>query len=105
MKVQIRERQVEVSDVLRTHVQQRLGLALGRFGDRIGQVVVRFSLVGLERRCEIDVLLRPRRVQVADTDADPFAAVDRAAERTSGVVDRELERQRDWEEHPVRPLR
>ncbi len=40
MKIQIRERNVEVTEVLRSHVQRRVGLALGRFGERIGRVIV-----------------------------------------------------------------
>ena len=98
MKIQIRGHKVPVAEVLRTHVERRLGLALGRFGVRIGRVIVRFSQIGPENRCEIDVSLRPRSVRVADTAADPFAAVDHATDRASGSVDRALEREREWQE-------
>ena len=43
IKIQIRKTNVEISEVLRIHVERRLGLALARFADRIGRVVVRFS--------------------------------------------------------------
>ena len=100
MKVEIRQRDVEVTEVLRAHVERRLGLALGRFGDRIGRVMVRFSgadgLTGEKvTRCQIDVSLRPQNVRAGDTDADLFAAVDNATDRVSRSVARILELESD----------
>lgn len=96
MKVEIRERNVEVTEELRAHVASRLGLALGRFGDRIGRVLVRFS--GPDgragepaTRCQIDVSLRPQNVRAGDTDVDLFVAVDQACDRVSRSVARILE--------------
>lgn len=43
MKIQIRERNNKVDEALRAHAQRRLGFALGRFGEQVGQVMVRFS--------------------------------------------------------------
>ena len=96
MKVEIRERDVEVTEVLRAHVERRLGLALGRFGDRIGRVMVRLSGANdrtgeQATRCQIDVRLRPQSVRAGDTDADLFAAVDNASDRVSRSVARILE--------------
>jgi putative sigma-54 modulation protein len=95
-KIEIQQRDIEITDVLRTHVQHRLGLALGRFADRIGRVVVRFSQSdrhpgGTDKRCRIEVGLRPRNVDVEDTDVDLFAAVNHAADRASRSVARALE--------------
>ena len=96
MRVEIRERDVEVTEILRAHVERRLGLALGRFADRIGRVTVRIS--GASRRegeraarCQIDVSLPPQNVRAGDTDADLFAAVDNASDRVSRSVARVLE--------------
>ena len=96
MKVEIRERNVQVTEVLRAHVERRLGLALGRFGDRIGRVMVRLSGANggtgeQASRCQIDVNLRPRNVRAGDTDCDLFAAVDNASDRVSRSVARILE--------------
>jgi len=96
MKIQIPESDVEVSDVLRVHVEHRLGLALARFADRIGRVVVRFSHAdgdanGSHKRCQIEVGLRPRRLDVEDTDVDLFAAVNHASDRASRSLARTLE--------------
>ena len=98
-KIEIQQRNIEITDVLRTHVQDRLGLALGRFADRIGRVVVRLSQAdrhpsGADARCQIEVGLRPRSVDVEDTNVDLFAAVNHAADRASRSVARALERER-----------
>ena len=103
MKIHIRKRNVEVTKILRAHVESRLGLALGRFGERIGRVIVRFSDTdgnrsALDKRCQIDVGLRPRSVRVEDMDIDLFVAVDHATDRVSRSVARALEREHEWDE-------
>ena len=108
MKIHLRERNVQVTDVLRSHVQRRVGLALGRFGERIGRVIVRFSDADglrsrVDKRCQIEVGLRPRSVRVEDMDANLFTAVDHASDRVSRSVARALERQRDWGLNPIHP--
>jgi putative sigma-54 modulation protein len=96
IKIRIPKSVVEVSDNLRAHVESRLGLALARFADRIARVSVRFSHAdgdasGGHTRCQIEVDLRPRRVDVQDTDADLFAAVNHATDRATRSVARALE--------------
>ena len=90
MKVQFRD--AEVSKVLRAHVQERLGLTLGRFGERIERVMVRISKIGDERRCRIDVGMRGRMIQVEGLNADEFAAADHAISRAGSSVVRAIER-------------
>ena len=99
MKIQIRKCDVDVTDVLRVHVERRLGLGLARFADRIGRVIVRFSRVdddasGGHKRCQIEVGLRPQSLDVEDTDVDLFAAVNHATDRASRSVARALEQGR-----------
>jgi ribosomal subunit interface protein len=98
IKIQIRKTNVEISDVLRMHVERRLGLALARFADRIGRVIVRFSHAdgeggGSHECCEIQVGLQPVRVLAEDVDRDLFIAVNHATERASRSVARALERE------------
>jgi ribosomal subunit interface protein len=95
MKIQISKREGDITDALRVHVERRLGLALSRFADQIGRVIVRFSHAdgdtnGAHTRCRIEVALRPRRLDAEDTDADLFAAVNHATERASRSVARAL---------------
>jgi len=99
IKIHIRNHDVDITDVLRIHVERRLGLALARFADRIGRVMVRFSHAAGEgnaghKRCQIEVGLRPQRVDAEDTDADLFAAVNHATDRASRSVARALEQGR-----------
>jgi putative sigma-54 modulation protein len=96
IRIQIRRRDVEVTDSLRSHVERRVGFSLGRFGDRIGNVIVRFSLLedgglGSHNRCQIEVSLRPQRVEVEDVDADLFTAVNCATDRATRSVARALD--------------
>ena len=74
IKIQIRKTSVEMTDVLRMHLERRLRLALSRFADRIGTVIVRLSHAAPERsgsykRCQIEVGLRPHRVQAEELDS------------------------------------
>jgi putative sigma-54 modulation protein len=101
MKIQFRKRRIEVSDTLRAYVEHRLGFALGRFEDRLGPITVRFSDVnghrrGVDKRCQIDVNLRPLgSVQAVVTDTGPFTAVDRAAALISRSVAKAIKRARE----------
>jgi ribosomal subunit interface protein len=101
--VQICARHVEVTEVLHAQVERRLGFVLGRFGARIGRVVVRFSDTnghrgGRDKRCQIDVVLRSSgHVRSEDTDADLLVAVNCAADRMARTITRVLEREREKE--------
>jgi len=101
MQVDIRARKIEVDEALRAHVDRRLRFALGRFGERIAKVTVRFedangARCGVDQQCQIDVALRPSgNIVVEEIDADLHAVVDRAADRVARAVDRELQRRRD----------
>ena len=105
MKIQIRGRNVELTKVLRARVERRLGFALSRFGERIGRVLLRFSETNghsgdIDKRCQIDVGLKPKSVRVEHSDANLLVALDRAADRASRSVARALERDREWQESP-----
>src|SRR5512141_220754 len=93
MKIQIRQDD-SVTEALRTHTLRRLGFALGRFGESVGDVIVRFSNSnrhggGIDKCCQIQVGLLGS-VKVVETDRDLFVAVDRAADRASRSVARAL---------------
>lgn len=94
MKVRIHAHEVTVTAALRKHVELRLGLALGKFSAHVGPVAVHLSQ-SLEKRdvkesrCQIALGLR-RRLKVQETDADLFAAVDRAVLRAARLVARAI---------------
>lgn len=100
MKIRLTARNIVLTEPLRVHVRRRVALALGRFGERIDKVSVRFTGTDAgqgpsQKRCRIEVELRPRPVTAEDTDADPFAAADGAIDRLSRSVARALEREHD----------
>jgi len=103
MQIDIRARRIEVGQALRAHVDRRLRFALSRFGERIAKVTVRFQDAngargGVDKQCHIDVALRPEgNVIVEDIDADLRVVVDRAADRASRAVERDLQRRRQAE--------
>jgi ribosome-associated translation inhibitor RaiA len=103
MRVQIWKGEVKVTKVLRAHVERALGLALGRFSDRIDKVMVKFAHEGGETCCRVVVALRPRRIEVEGVEVDRFAAVAHAAERASKSVDRALDRELRNEEGTLSP--
>jgi hypothetical protein len=51
-------------------------------------------------RCEIEVVMRPRRLSVVETGGDLFAAVENASHRIKRSVTRALEREQAWSEVP-----
>jgi ribosomal subunit interface protein len=94
MKIDIRGRNVELTATLRLRAERRLALALGRFGEEIGRVRLSFSTTEGDKRCRIDVELRPQSVRVEQSDRVLAVAIDRAADRASRSVARELRRTR-----------
>lgn len=96
MKLRFHERGAKVPKGLREHVEGRLGLALGKFGERIGPVIVRFSAISGEQRCRIEVGLTARMIQVEGLHGDPFEAVDHAIARVASSIARALEREQAW---------
>jgi ribosomal subunit interface protein len=107
MKIQIRQHNSLVTEALRAHALRRLGFALGRFGESVGDVIVQFSDGngtggGIDKRCQIQVGM-PHGVKVEETDADLFVAIDRAADRASRAVARALARYRESAGGPPRP--
>lgn len=101
MKVDIRARNLNLDDTVRAYAVRRLAFAMGRFGDRIRKVTVRFEDTngargGADKLCRIDIGLRPSgRLLVKDVDAELRVAIDRAADRAGRSVARLLERKRE----------
>jgi len=110
MKIQIRTRDHVMTKELRAYVLRRLGFVLSRFGEKVVSVRVEVSnstgnsrLDGTDTRCQIDVGLA-RSVRARATHRDALVAVDRAAASAGRSVARALERERETEQRPRRPL-
>ncbi len=100
MRIRVRNRDLQPTAAIREHVERRLLYALSRYGSCVRNVTVCLSTLvgnpGRERKhCQITVALdQAEKIAVEDSDADLYAAIDRAAERTQRAVNRALERTR-----------
>ena len=95
MRIEVGGRGVSLTRAQQERVQRRLGLALGRYGDLVDRVRVRFTRDGT---CAIEARLRARSVSAEDTDPDLMSALDRASSRLSRSLARALQREQDWTE-------
>ncbi len=96
MHIEFRIQNTDPAEVIKGYIERRLRFALGRFGDRVGQVTVRISGDGGEIECRIATELRPfGRVAVRERDSDLLTAVDRAAGRVGRLFGHELQRVRE----------
>ena len=101
MRVELRVRDTDLADALRTYIERRLGFALGYFGDEVGRVRVKVSGLngsrgGTKKSCRISADFNPLgRVAVQETDLDLHAAIDRAVGRVARSLGQRLERVRE----------
>ncbi len=87
--------------------QKRLEFALGRFAGRVRSLHITLKDLngprgGLDKHCRLAIRLdRPGRlIVIEDVDAEPEAAISRAAERASRTVTRAIDAATSW--RPVR---
>ena len=97
MRLHIRARNVELTEVLKHYVKRRLHFALGRFGRTIRQVTIRLSDVngprgGCDKTCHVEIRLTSgdSSIIVRETQSDVYAAINGAMERAGRAVDRQL---------------
>ena len=100
MELEIRVKHTDLTEALRSYVERRLRFSLGRFGGRVGRVTVRISDLngprgGNDKCCHLSAEAVPAGwVGVEATDANLYAAIDRATERLGRSFRRHLERMR-----------
>lgn len=100
MRVDIKTSGFEQTAGLREHVLRRLRFALDWARDQVDRVTVQLIDVngprgGADKRCQVRIPLpRHREIVIADTEADLYAAIDRAVDRASLTLERRLRRQR-----------
>ena len=101
MQIDIQARNFPLTDALRGHIERRMGFALSTRDDNIQRVLVRLSDIngprgGADKCCHIQVVIpHLPDVVIEDTEADLYAAIDRAADRAGRTVGRRLARKRD----------
>ena len=95
MRIDIHSKKIELDELLRTHIERRLGCAIGRFNEFIRCVTV--ELGGRNgnhaKRCRVRVLLRPTGdAAVEEAGVDLYDVTTRAAGRIGLAVYGELYR-------------
>ena len=93
LKIQIRPRGMTLSRTQCVRLERDLELALARFGERIGHVIVKIwegAVAGLNL-CEIEVRLESRILKVESSDTDVFLAMEHAVQRVARSVRRAIE--------------
>ncbi len=102
MRVLVQGLGIAVDPALRSHVERRVGSAIGRFSPKVERVTVRLSdaadsaVPGV--RCGVTLSLPDGLVKVEDSGDEPFEAVSRAIERAGRALVREVERQHEVRE-------
>ena len=100
MLIDIQARNFQLTDVLRSHIDRRLGFALSSRDDHIQRVLGWLSDIngprgGADKCCHIQVVFTHLPdVVIKDTEMDLYTAIDRAADRVGRTVARRLARQR-----------
>jgi putative sigma-54 modulation protein len=100
MKVNVRCKGFESSDILAEHVTRKVQRHLSRFGQRVSTVEARLSDVngprgGCDKRCRITVqVLGSTPVHVEELHQDFYAGVDLALGRAAQAVGRTIDRAR-----------
>lgn len=110
MRVTIQTHGIQSSEALAEHGERRLGTAIGRYGHRVGDVLVHLTDVngprgGRDIECRIVATIpgRPPVVVHAVAD-DAYAAIDLAAAKAEAAVSRGLGRARRHVRSPALPL-
>lgn len=100
MKIEVRFRNLEASELLRQYAVRRIQLQLSRFAAAVRSITVRLSDVngprgGDDKRCHIE-LSGPGLGSLAidERSGNAYAAVDVAVERAARSARRELQRAR-----------
>jgi len=111
MRMTIQANGLAITGALRAYIEHRLVTALGWARDHMHKLIVSVSDVngprgGVDKRCKIQVQLGGKRdVIIEDTEADLYAAIDRAADRADRALVRQVGRRRDFsrERIPAQP--
>ncbi len=98
MRVDIRGRDVYITESLRAHIERKLGFALDRFTGQIREVRVMLADLngprgGIDKCCQLEISLAPSsKIVMEDRASNVYAAIDRLADKAGIYVGRRLER-------------
>ncbi|VAW55086.1 hypothetical protein MNBD_GAMMA05-248 [hydrothermal vent metagenome] len=99
MQIDIQSRGFSLTSALLNYSEQRLLFSMSYFSDHISKVIIRLSDIngprgGTDKRCHLQFIIAGLPdIVVDDTEADMYAAIDRAMDRARRTVARKLDRQ------------
>jgi ribosomal subunit interface protein len=98
MQFEIRGRDIDISEVLRDHIERRLGFALDRFAGRIRQVHVTLGDLngprgGIDKCCKLAISVGCSSPIVVESHAsNVYTAIDCVADKAATCIGRRLKR-------------
>jgi len=97
MQIEIQTQNFSLTRALRTQIEQQLEFALKTCYRHVKRIMVRLSDVngprgGNDKRCQLELFLPGQAVVVVKTEADLYAAINRAASRAGRNAMRLLRR-------------
>jgi ribosomal subunit interface protein len=98
MQLEIRGREISISQVLRDHIERRLRFALDRFANRVRQVRVKVGDLngprgGIDKCCKLAISLdRPSTIVLESHASNVYAAIDCVADKAATCIGRRLKR-------------
>lgn len=100
MRIEIKTRGVRLTPDEREKAERRLAFSFARFGKEIGRVRLRVTPAigprqGLDKRCRLDVALRPKIITVEHSDPDVLTAAAHIARQAARSIARALKRERE----------
>lgn len=110
MQLRVHGQNIEMTEAIASHVQNRFHEALDRHERRVDDVMIRLEDVngprgGVDMKCQATIHLRPRgTVVIQDIREDLYAAISVAADRAKHVVSRKLGQRRDHLHRRTSPL-
>lgn len=100
MQIDVRGQNFDLTPALESYVERRFVAALGRFGQRVPRLTVRLSdenalKGGVDKHCRVELTIpRLPGLVVDERQADLYAAIDAAADRSARAVSRAIGRRR-----------
>src|SRR5579864_8541544 len=101
MKLEVRGRAVEITEMVRRYAERRLGFALDRFAERIRIVRLKVgdmnsSRGGVDKRCQLTISLAHSSPMTLESRASTVqGAIDRIASKVGGLVERRFKRKHE----------
>ncbi len=100
MQIDIQSRGFSLTEALLRYSERRLLFSMSYFCNHVNKVIVRLSDIngprgGSDKRCHLQVIMSGLPdIVIEDTEADLYAAIDRAMDRARRTVARKLDRQK-----------